>query len=176
MTTHQTFHTAEEFEVTEADKAVVSPLGGGMFPNEDWQRALLVRALKRFLVQIGDTPLTLPEGIWDAWLDEGDWGHDPKVECADKDSPLWCEHPDHMVCTRAPDPAQDDVFVRLAANSDTESTWDVEVFTRQIQDDGTIKYEAYAMINGEPFTPEDCIRDLGALLAVFRLYVAQGLI
>ena len=170
MTTHQTYHDGEDFEVTEADKAVVSPLGGGVHNSEQAQRGALVRALKKFLVGIADAPLILPEGIWDAWLDDGRWDHDPKVEC--EDVPM-CGLDDHMVCLRPPDPDRDQVFVRLSAGS-YESCWDVEVFTRNPQEDGTIKYEATVAINGEEYPPEDCLRDLGALLAVFRLYVSQG--
>jgi hypothetical protein len=162
-------HNNDEFEVTAADEAMVSPLGQEAEFSEDTQRATLRENLKDFIRELPDDGL--PRGYWDAWTDEGVWEHDTAKypHCAEDH----CYDTSHLHCTVLPDPAKDDVFIRLATMVDggISNIWDVEVFTRRGSNDG---FEAQPEVNGEEITPEQCLTDLGALLAVFRLFVSQG--
>lgn len=155
-----TFHGGEEFEVTEADMAQVAPLG---FNQDDPSHEQLVTNLKACL----DVIPNLPVGFWDAYLDEGDW------ECGVAD----CEHgedcclADHHLCTRPSDLARDDVFVRIPMSHWDES---LQVYSRNRDEIGKVWPRAHVTLNGEDYTPEDCVKDLAALLAVFRFFVTRG--
>lgn len=157
-----------EFEVTEADMALVAPLGVDNGWSESTQQATLRENLKDFLREL--PAAGLPTGYWDAWLDEGDWSCG-KLECQMEGG---CRDVDHLVCTRPSDPAQDDLFIRLHTRIDggISSAWDLEIFTRRGDDDNVFATEV--ALGGDVYTPEQCMADLSALMAVFRFFVQQG--
>lgn len=170
MTEHHN-SDGQSFTTTPADEALVAPLGTLPEGTEEQQRLALVDALKKALFDphlLGQLNV-LPNGLWDAWLDEGDF----QCGVADCDENFCCDA-DHQLVTRPSDPARDDVFVRIPAVDATSGCWDVEVFTRNRTPEGGVGQVAVPCIQGEPIEPEDLVRDLGALLAVFRLFVQQG--
>lgn len=156
-----THHGGEEFEVTEADMVQVAPLG---FSTPNLDPAGLIDALKAHL---GDLTEYLPTGFWDAYLDEGDFEH---VGCGDE----MCGDPDHYICTRPSSMDRDDVFVRIPMAFGAGGDIDLQVYSRNQDDTGRAWPRARVTINGEDYPPEDCIKDLAALLSVFRFYVARG--
>jgi len=154
-----TFHGGEEFEVTEADFASLAPLGD--LDTEEKPTEVLAQELKKCIVRGTITATGI--GFWDAYLDEGEWTHDPAIECEDGD---FCCFADHMICTRAGNQDHDDVFVRLPGGYWEDS---FQIFARDRSN-----HRAQVTINGETYTPEDCLKDLRAVLGVFRFFVARG--
>lgn len=158
-------YEGQEFEVTEADVALVSPMGTPGGDDREWKPEL-AEALKEML---DASPYDLlPHGRWDAFIDEGD-SQCGVADCPDGDH---CCNGDHHVVTRASSTQFDNVFVRLHTDAVPEPIWDVEVLTRNGR--GQVLDAAIPTINSEEYTPEALITDLGTLLAVFRLYVNQG--
>jgi hypothetical protein len=153
---HCTFDPDETFEVTQADIASLAPLG---FNQDDPPPEVMNEQLKAALQQLPQ----LPVGFWDAYLDEGEWEHDPKIDC---EAGEFCCMADHMICTRPGDEDHDDVFVRIPMSHWTQS---IQVFARNREE-----HRADVTIDGEPYSPQDCVTDLAALLAVFRFFVARG--
>lgn len=168
MSTH-TNHDGDEFEVTEADKALVAPLGTPSSLTDDQQRELLTEKLKLFFGMLPD--YALPTGFWDCFPDEGEWVYNEDLPEGD---PRRTDDID-PICIRGYDADRDDVFVRLSTDVTYESLWDIGVYTRNRTAEGGAGTVAVPMLQeGEVLTPEQVVNDLGVLLSVFRLFVQQG--
>lgn len=168
MSTHVN-HDGQEFEVTEADKALVAPLGWQPGISEETQREMLVGAIKEMIMD--HSPEMLPAGFWDAFPDEGEWVYNEDLE---QNDPRRTDDID-AICIRGYDPARDDVFVRLPTDAHYESLWDIGIYTRNRTPEGGVGLVAIPQLQeGDEITPEQVVNDLGALLSVFRLFVQQG--
>lgn len=160
-----TYHGGEEFDVTEADMVSVAPLG---FNLPDPEPSVLIDEIKAAM-NAGILTDGMPHGFWDAYLDEGEWA------CADSDcEDEFCCAAKHQVCTRPITPDRDDVFVRIPMAMGAAGDIDLQVYARNRDDVGKVIPRAHVTINGESYSPEDCVKDLGAMLAVFRFFVARG--
>ena len=160
---HITSLTGEEFEVTEADVALVAPLGSESIDPSD-RIPRLITALKGLL---RDSPYDmLPHGYWDAYMDEGEYACGV-TDCGDEQCGIY----DHQIVTRPYSPEYDDVFVRMDMALFDDS---LNVHTRVKNKDGHIAPYVDVAINGEPYTPEQCVQDLGVLLAIFDQYTRAG--
>lgn len=160
---HSTSLTGEEFDVTEADAALVAPLGSDEIDASD-RVPRLITALKELLQ---DSPYDLlPHGYWDAYMDEGEYTCGI-ADCGDEQCCIW----EHQIVTRPYSPEHDDVFVRMDMALFDDS---LNVHTRTKNDAGQPEPYVDVAINGEPYTPENCVQDLGVLLAIFDQYVRAG--
>lgn len=159
----------DPFRVTEADQALVAPLGTHDDISDEDQRASLARWLKHIMRGQGIPDHALPYGRWDAYQDEGHF------QCGIADCPegQYCCAAEHQIVTRPASEEFDSVFIRLHTEVFPESMWDLEVVTRY-HDGRNLDQAAVQLAEGGEYTVDQCLTDLGVLLAVFRVFVQQG--
>lgn len=160
----------QEFEVTDLDMMAVRPLGQPPEIEDDAEREKMLGTLLKGVLNTGGLDRYLPPGVWDCYLDEGDWEYP-------QDGKDLCDA--EPVMTRTPDEKFDNVFLRLYTDVSTDGgMWDLRIHTRKFArgEDGQEEVLPDTAVETESglYTPEACLRDLGALLAVFRIFVKNG--
>lgn len=141
-------HHGATFEVTPEMQMRVRPFGDSADDPTHEQGVAMLKAALRAIEQ-GD--VRLPTGFWDAYLDEGHWDHDEATGDS-VEAPCDCPGGVHK---------GDDVFVRLSLGH-----WEDSL--------GVFAHDGDVTINGESYNPEDLVRDLLGLMAVFQYFEKRG--